>query len=72
MNQEKIGMFISELRKEKNMTQEQLAQKLNVTDKAVSKWECGLSLPDISILIPLSEILNVSLYDLLKGEDSNE
>jgi len=44
---------------------------LHITDKAVSKWERGLSLPDISILIPLAEILNVSLYDLLKGEESN-
>ena len=54
------------------MTQSHLANKLHITDKAVSKWERGLSLPDISILIPLSEILNVSLYELLKGEDVNE
>ena len=68
----KIGKFICEKRKELNMTQSHLANKLHITDKAVSKWERGLSLPDISILIPLSEILNVSLYDLLKGEESNE
>ena len=55
-----------------NMTQSELASKLHITDKAVSKWERGLSLPDISILIPLSEILNVSLYDLLKGEENDE
>ena len=68
----KIGKFISEKRKNLNMTQSHLADKLHITDKAVSKWERGLSLPDISILIPLSEILNVSLYDLLKGEDCDE
>ena len=68
----KIGKFICEKRKNLNMTQSLLADKLHITDKAVSKWERGLSLPDISILIPLSEILNVSLYDLLKGEESDE
>jgi len=67
----KIGKFISKKRKIINMTQCELASKLHITDKAVSKWERGLSLPDISILIPLAEILNVSLYDLLKGEESN-
>ena len=68
----KIGKFICKKRKNLNMTQSLLADKLHITDKAVSKWERGLSLPDISILIPLSEILNVSLYDLLKGEESDE
>lgn len=68
----KIGKFICDKRKNLNMTQSELASKLHITDKAVSKWERGLSLPDISILIPLSEILNVSLYDLLKGGESNE
>ena len=68
----KIGKFICDKRKKLNMTQSQLASKLHITDKAVSKWERGLSLPDISILIPLSEILKVSLYELLKGEDVNE
>ena len=67
-----IGKFICEKRKSLNMTQSELASKLHITDKAVSKWERGLSLPDISILIPLSEILNVSLYDLLKEGESNE
>jgi len=68
----KIGKFICEKRKNLNMTQSCLARKLHITDKAVSKWERGLSLPDISILIPLSKILNVSLYDLLKGEENDE
>ena len=66
MNAEKIGKFISRKRKLKNLTQKELANKLHITDKAVSKWERGLSLQDISVLIPLSEILNVGLYDLLK------
>ncbi len=71
MNAEKIGKFISEKRKLKNLTQKELANKLHITDKAISKWERGLSLPDISVLIPLSEILNVSLYDLLKGGNND-
>ena len=72
MDYKKIGQFISTLRKNKKLTQEQLANKLNITKNAVSKWERGLSLPDISIIIPLSEILGVSLYDLLKGEENDE
>ena len=72
MDAVKIGKFISEKRKRLNMTQSVFASKLHITDKAVSKWERGLSLPDISIIIPLSEILGVSLYDLLKGEESDE
>ena len=71
MNEEKIGKFISRKRKLKNLTQKELANKLHITDKAVSKWERGLSLPDISVLIPLSEILNVGLYDLLKGGNND-
>ena len=71
MNEEKIGKFISRKRKKKNLTQKELANKLHITDKAVSKWERGLSLPDISVLIPLSEILNVGLYDLLKGGNND-
>ena len=71
MNAEKIGKFISRKRKLKNLTQKELANKLHITDKAVSKRERGLSLPDISVLIPLSEILNVGLYDLLKGGNND-
>ena len=66
MNVEKTGKFIGERRKAMNITQKELANKLHITDKAVSKWERGLSFPDISVLIPLAETLNVSLYDLLK------
>ncbi len=72
MDAGKTGKFISEKRKAINLTQKELADKLHITDKAVSKWERGLSFPDISILIPLAEILNISLYDLLKGGDDNE
>ena len=71
MDAQKTGKIISIKRKSMNMTQGELAKKLHITDKAVSKWGWGLSFPDISLLIPLSEILNISLYDLLKGEDEN-
>lgn len=63
----KTGNIISEARKKLNMTQKDLANRLFVSNNAVSKWERGLCFPDISVLIPLSEILNVNLYDLLKG-----
>ena len=68
MNQEKIGKFIAELRKGKNLTQEELAHKLGITKNAVSKWERGLSLMDMSLLKPLCEILEVSITELLNGE----
>lgn len=68
MDKEKTGQLITELRKEKGLTQKQLADSLNVTDKAVSKWERGLSFPDISMLEPISELLGVSIMELLAGE----
>lgn len=68
MNNEKIGQFISELRKSKQMTQKDLADKLNITDKAVSKWERGLSCPDISLLSSIADILGVTINELLNGE----
>lgn len=68
MNQEKIGKFISELRKEKNMTQLELANKLGITDRAISKWENGRGMPDVSLLEPLCNELNISISELLKGE----
>ena len=68
MDKEKTGQLITELRKEKGLTQKQLADALNVTDKAVSKWERGLSFPDISMLEPISELLGVSIMELLAGE----
>jgi len=68
MNQEKIGQFITELRKEKNMTQIELANKLGVTDRAISKWENGRGLPDLSLLQPLCKELNITINELLSGE----
>ena len=68
MNQEKIGKFISELRKEKNLTQEELASKLGITKNAVSKWERGLSMMDVSLLKPVCDILEISIVELLNGE----
>lgn len=68
MDNEKMGAFIAELRKEKQMTQRELAAKLNITDKAVSKWERGLSLPDIALLTPLAQELGISVGELLDGE----
>lgn len=70
MNNEQMAKFILELRKSKKMTQKDLAEKLNVTDKAVSKWERGLSYPDISLLSPLAEILGVTTNELLNGKIS--
>ena len=67
MNEAK-GKFIASLRKEKNMTQKDLADKLYVSDRAVSKWERGLNFPDITLLKKLSEVLGVSLTELLNGE----
>lgn len=71
MNQKKIGRFIAECRKNQNLTQMQLAEKLNVTDKAVSKWERGVSMPDASIMIELCEIIGINVNELLCGEKNN-
>lgn len=68
MDQIKTGKFIAELRKEKNMTQLDLATRLGVTDRAVSKWENGRGLPDISLIKPLCESLDISVNELLSGE----
>lgn len=72
MDPKKTGNIIAEARKQSNMTQKELANKLYVSDKAVSKWERGLCFPDIAVLIPLTEVLNISLYDLLRGEKMNK
>ena len=73
MNQEKIGKFIAEVRKKKNMTQQELADKLCVTDRAVSHWENGRRLPDYSLLKELCDILSISINELFAGEKiSNE
>jgi len=67
MDNQKIGTFIKELRKEKNLTQKDLAGKLNITDRAISKWERGINCPDIFLLDDLSQILDVSVIEILKG-----
>ena len=72
MDQEKIGKFIASKRKEKKLTQEELALKLGVTNKAVSKWERGRCLPDLSIIQELCKILGISVSTLLNGEEKKE
>ena len=64
----KIGKFIADCRKKKSITQEELAEKLNITDRAVSKWERGLSLPDAGKMIDLCNILEINVNELLNGE----
>ena len=71
MNQIKIGRFIAECRKKENLTQMQLAEKLGITDKAVSKWERGVAMPDTSIMLELCAILNINVNELLSGEKIN-
>jgi len=68
MNQEKIGKFILKLRKEKKMTQKELADKLNVTDRAVSHWENGRRLPDVALYKPICEMFDITVNELLSGE----
>ena len=72
MDNEKFGNFVKELRKEKNLTQKELAKRINITDKAVSKWERGLSFPDITMLNILSKELDVTVEELLNGEKIKE
>lgn len=68
MNQVKVGKFIAQCRKNKNMTQAQLAEKLNITDRAISKWETGKGMPDSSIMLELCAELDISVNELLSGE----
>ena len=68
MDQVKIGKFIAKCRKDANLTQMQLAEKLNITDRAVSKWETGKAMPDSSIMLELCDVLRISVNDLLCGE----
>ncbi len=72
MNQIKIGGFLKELRKEKGLTQEQLAEKFNVARRTVSRWETGSNLPDLDILIEMSDYYNIELRELLDGERKRE
>ena len=68
MDQIKIGQFIARMRKEKNLTQRQLADILDISDKTISKWETGNGLPDVSLMMPLCETLTISVNELLSGE----
>ena len=68
MDQTRIGRFIADRRKKASLTQMQLAEKLNITDRAISKWENGKSLPDSSIMLELCDVLGISVNDLLSGE----
>lgn len=68
MDQIQIGKFIAEMRKSTNLTQKQLAEALSISDKTVSKWECGKGLPDVSLMLPLCNMLNITVNDLLSGE----
>lgn len=72
MNQIKISAFLKELRKEKNLTQEQLAEQLNVSGRTVSRWETGTNMPDVSILVELAEFYNVSISEIIDGERKSE
>lgn len=72
MNQEKIGIFLKNLRKEKKITQEQLAEKLNVSGRTVSRWETGRNLPDISLLVELADFYNVDVREIIEGERKSE
>ncbi len=72
MNQDKIGKFIAKERKAKGFTQRQLAERLNISDKTISKWECGKGLPEVMFMLPLCEILEISVNELLSGERVSE
>ncbi len=72
MDQVKIGSFLRELRREKSMTQEQLAEKFNVASRTVSRWETGSNMPDLSILIELADFYDVDIREILEGERKSE
>lgn len=72
MDMMQFGMFIAQLRKEQQMTQKELADRLNVTDKAVSKWETGKGFPDVKLMEPLAQVLGVSLVELIQGARSQK
>ena len=72
MNQEKIGKFIAECRRQRKLTQSELGEKLGVTEKSISNWENGRNMPDLSLFKPLCEELNISLNDLMSGEKVKE
>ena len=72
MDQRKIGEFLKELRKEKNLTQEQLAEQLNVSNRSVSRWETGRNMPDIGLLVEIAELYDVSISEIIDGKRRSE
>ncbi|MCF2681817.1 helix-turn-helix domain-containing protein [Faecalicatena contorta] len=72
MDQQKIGRFLKDLRKEKNLTQEQLAERFRISRRTVSRWETGSNLPDLDILIEMADYYDVDLRELLDGERKSE
>ena len=72
MNQEKIGKFLKELRKQKGLTQEQIAEKFHVSNRTISRWENGNNMPDLDILIEISDYYEVDLREILNGERKSE
>ncbi len=72
MEQEKIGRFLSELRKEQGLTQQQLADSIGVSNKTISKWECGKGMPEISSIMPLCQMLHINVNELISGERLSE
>lgn len=72
MDQIKIGKFIAETRKAQNMTQKQLAEALSISDKTISKWECGKGLPEVSLMLPLCDTLHITVNDLLSGANVSQ
>ena len=72
MDQKKIGLLLKELRKEKNLTQEQLAEKFNISSRSVSRWETGTNLPDLSILVELADFYDIDIREIIDGERKND
>ena len=72
MDQKKVGSFLRELRKEKQLTQEQLAERFGVTSRSVSRWETGSNMPDLSILVELADFYDVDIKDIIDGERKGE
>jgi len=72
MDQKKIGLFLKELRKEKKLTQEQLAEHFNVSNRTVSRWETGNNMPDLSLLIEIADFYNVDIREIIDGERKKE
>lgn len=72
MDQKRIGSFLKELRKEKGITQEQVAEKLNVSARTVSRWETGRNMPDISLLVEIAELFDVTIPEIINGERKDE